>query len=114
MATAKRFTTVNSVDLTDYELGHQLWQSRQTLPADAGRQMTEGYRNAAKEYHGVLIADIQNAFRERRFRPFAQYWKDVEGIHPDDPHSLPVNPVTIGFKRSRPWCMARFFGESVR
>ena len=107
-------TRVNCVDLTEYELGHRLWQSRGTLPGSPSKTMAEGFRKAAIEHYCVLQAERRSQFRKGNYVPLVQFFRDVEGIVVGDSESQAIHPLTVGSKQSKPYMFAFVFGESVR
>lgn len=107
-------TRVNCVDLTDYELGHRLWQSRGSLPGSPSKTMAEGYRKAATEYFCTQQADRRTAFRNGTYVPLVRFFRDVEGIVVGDSESHAIHPLIVGAKQSKPYMFALVFGESVR
>jgi hypothetical protein len=66
--------------ITDYELGHRLWQSKRQLPLNASKLMQEGFAKGALEQWQFMLAQVRQAYREGRLSIIPRFEGLVRGI----------------------------------
>ncbi len=86
--------------ITDYELGHRLWQSKRQLPLNASKLMQEGFANGALEQWQYNLALIRQAYREGRLSIIPRYESLVRGIEVGTTYRAEF-ALTRGGKRSK-------------
>jgi len=68
--------------MSNYEVGHALYQARHDLPLDAPLHMEQGYTKAAKEEDIVMVTDFRRLYRLGLIMPLPMYRYMVDGIKP--------------------------------
>lgn len=107
----KNWIKHNSVDLTEYEFGHRLWQAHEPLPLTASRALRQGYVKGAREQYRAELATMREQHRRSLFEFLPQFHACADWRKPLKTGEN--NSYWVRIARAQAYVSAQFQGEEV-